>query len=117
MPQVNLTIDTIGDLDDGMARAVINECLRKAREDADDRGDDEKVRKVIIQVTMEKLKDKPTCVIGYQAKAVIPDYVGGNTIGRLAVNVKGKAHELVFQSENAENPDQSTLPFEEGETK
>lgn len=57
MPQVAIDADTLGDLCDGAARAIINSALKTAIGDLDDRGqEDLKERKVQIVVGLKPRK-------------------------------------------------------------
>jgi hypothetical protein len=115
MPLVNLTLETLGDLNSGMAGAVIDAALKEAVRDTDDRGGDKKPRKVQITVTMLKIGDESVAV-DVDAKCVLPAYHTESTVAKLSYAGPG-APGLLFQSENHARPDQAPLPFEGGDAK
>lgn len=107
MAQVPLTIDSLGDLDAGMARAVINRSINDALRDAEDRGHDGKQRKVVLTVSFEKLNDKQVAAeITCQVK--LPALKPKATIGNVIFE-QGEP-KVVFQSHAPDDPNQRTFP-------
>lgn len=86
-----LSFDSLGDLGDGAAKKIIDVELLKAARDIIDRGDeDEKPRKVVIEVTLEVKNGMVVASVAAQAK--IPPYRTANT----QCHANGPS-ELVFQ--------------------
>ena len=111
MAKAILDLDTIGDLDNGAARLVVNEAIATAVADFDDRGGDKKPRKVTITLTLELTDIGP--VISVEAKASVPAYHTGGTVAK--VQRAGSETQLVFQQHDPANPDQETMDFNEHE--
>lgn len=109
-----LTIDTLGDLDSGMARAVANLSIKKMMEDAEDRGDDEKPRKVVITVTALKISDQQISV-SFSCQLKLPALQPKATVGKIVFREGEPA--VLFQTMSPENPDQNTFPEFEGAEK
>lgn len=65
------TSDTLGDLDDGTTRLLIDAALADALEDCGDRPTLRKTRKVVIQVEMEPELNKRGAMIGVRATAQV----------------------------------------------
>lgn len=63
-----LSLENLGNLDGGAAGPLIEEELRRAVADLDDRGDDERKRKVVVQVTMFKKEGQAFVSLAAQAK-------------------------------------------------
>jgi hypothetical protein len=58
MPNQPINCDTLGDLDGGAARAIVNAALRDAVNDLEDRAhQDKKPRKVVITLTFSHLEN------------------------------------------------------------
>lgn len=107
--QSPLTLDTLGDLADGTARAAIDAAIRAAVRDTEDRGADGKPRKVTIELILEKVgKDGTGVVATVKAKTAIPAYQTDPTYGDLKVGVMGQP-EVAFSPAAADNPDQPRL--------
>lgn len=104
--QRTLCLDSLGELDHGTARVVIDAALRKAVEDLDDRGDDGKPREVNIKVTMEKIDGGLTSA-HVKVAAKIPEYQINGTVCRHKV-VNGHSR-LLFQQLAPDDPDQRTI--------
>jgi len=104
---VQLALDTIGDLDGGMARAVIDRNLELALRDCEDRGqDDGKPRKVLIEVEFVKLNDNQVSIdvsCGMKLPAMRPKA----TIANLEFSA-GQPR-LMFQAMAPEDPSQRTI--------
>lgn len=108
MPKQTLTIDNLGDLDGGAARQVINAALASAVYDLDDRGgEDEKPRKVVITISLDKL-DNGAITAQVEAIAKVPNYKTGTTICNLAVGPRNQ-RTLEFRGDSPNNPDQTTI--------
>lgn len=106
----NLTADTLGELDGGTAREIINAGLQTAIADLDDRGHDAKPREVIIKLTMVKSQGVSVCDV--QVKTNLPAYRSNNTVGLLSEqrSKTGRMEKLLsFQEHNPENPSQPTF--------
>jgi hypothetical protein len=106
--KVSLTLDSLGEIDAGAARAIIDREIAVAVNDLDDRGEDGQPRKVAIQLTLKKSKG------GYveahvDAQAKLPPRRTAPTIGVLAQD--GRSVGLMFQESNPDNPDQPTFPM------
>lgn len=108
MPAEFLTCDQIGNLDGGVARALINAEIAAAVADVTDRGEqDGKPRQVVI--TIEIINQKGQLIADVRAKAKCPDQRSGLTIGESRMMPGGKKTGFRFQSRNPENPMQPTF--------
>lgn len=103
--KTNLSIETIADLSEGEAAAVVNAAIKAAISDTEDRGDDEKSRKVVI--TLEFVKMGASIGVTVDASTKIPAYRTKPTIGEIVVD--GRAAAMRF-SPNSRRLDQPTLP-------
>lgn len=101
-----LTLDTLGDLDGGSAREIVNAALRSALTDLEDRGDDGKPRKVTITLHVHLL-DNGQAAAKVDAKTTIPAYSTHATIANMTRR-EGRAG-LQFQGLAPDNPNQKTL--------
>lgn len=108
MAYTELSLKTLGALNDGTAEAIINHEIALAIRDVDDRGsEDEKPRKVAIEIAMTPRKDG--CVeVEVAALAKLPPRRCAPTVAR--PSHKEDRTSLWFQEFNAENPDQATFP-------
>ena len=104
---VQLTADTIGDLDGGSAKFAIDAAIRSAIRDVEDRGEDGKARDVTIKLTF-KNENGPVS-IACQVAAKIPNYSTKKTISVLH-DVAGKPT-LKFQPATPQNPNQEEYPI------
>jgi hypothetical protein len=105
-----LTIDSLGDLDNGRARGVVNDALEMIVDDMDMRGvEDGKPRKVTIEVTMTS--DRGKISIDVQAKPTMPPYRTGDTHAkvRLRTVANKQVKELMFEDIAVDDPDQQTF--------
>lgn len=108
MPKTVLNLKTLGELDGGAVEAMIDRELQRAVNDLDDRGEeDEKPRKVVIEVELRH-KDK-LVTISAKAQAKLPPMQSGNTVADVRLQSNNKGAALVFQTLNPERPDQSTI--------
>jgi hypothetical protein len=108
-----LSCDTLGDLDNGFARIVIDEALKRAANDLDQRGDDEKPRKVCITIELKQLA-KGDIAVKFAADAKLPPLTLQPTIAQTRPQGTGN-YKLAFRADNAARPDQPTIPYEETE--
>src|SRR5690349_2506428 len=86
--QRTLTLETIGELAGGQAKATINAALRSALRDIEDRGADKKARKVTVEIELKKIGDSVSATV--KAKTTVPPYQTDPTIGELAVESNGQ---------------------------
>lgn len=111
MPAVDLSLATLGELNNGVAGAVINAALLAAVRDTEDRGlEDKKPRKVTITVSIEKIAEE-SVQVEVEAKTSLPAYRTDKTIGTLGFT--GKDPVVKFQPMSGARPDQETFPFPE----
>jgi len=92
---------------------IINAALSAAIRDVEDRGDDGKPRKVVIEVIFEKLDGSSTVTANVAAKFTAPPYKTKPTVGNLELD--GNQWAMSFNPNNAKNPDQKTIPLDEFE--
>lgn len=104
--QRNVSLENLGELDNGAAKTVINAALMRAIADLDDRGDDGKPREVTIKVSMKKI-DGGLVSTHVEAATKCPSYVTNGTVCRPKV-VGGQAR-LLFQQLAPDDPDQRTI--------
>lgn len=104
--QRTLSLDSLGELDNGNSRAIIDATIRRAVEDLDDRGDDGKARTVEIKIEMKKIDGGLTATLVH-AGCKLPAYQTNGTVMRHKV-VNGQSR-LLFQQLAPDNPDQRTI--------
>lgn len=103
-----LSLETLGGLDEGYSTKMINTALQAMMQDVEDRGDDGKVRKTIITIEAKKLhKERDAVVVTANAKNVLPSYQIAGTVCNLMF--EGGKVVAVFNENNPENPDQKTI--------
>lgn len=112
MAQTELTCDTLGNLDGGRSRGIINAALRRIMDDLDDRGEDEKTRALDLKITFQIKKGN--LAVEIQADAKLPKYRSNETIAKLTQKAKrngtgGVRNAIEFQEHDPENPDQATF--------
>lgn len=113
MPTLPVTCDTLGELDGGAARAVIDAAIREAVTDLEDRGaDDEKPRKVKIMLTFE-LIDSGHVACRIEANPLGPPRRTASTIGQFRRD--GGAMRVQFNSLSPDSPNQTTIEDYMGE--
>lgn len=97
------TSDTLGDLDDGTTRLLIDAALADALADCGDRPTLSKSRKIVIQVEMQPELDKRGAMIGVQTKAQVALRIPGQITRTefLPTNQKGDAVEARLPSDHA----------------
>ncbi len=116
MPKTDLSLATIGKLSDWRAHKIINKALDLVAADLDDRGNDEKPRKVTVTIEFVKDVNEDTVKMDVRAKATVPDYRTPTTLGKIKQGTDGAA-KIVFQTDAADNPDQETMFDTEDERK
>lgn len=106
MPLEPLCCNNLGDLDGGIARHIIDREIRRAVDDFDNRAsEDDKPRKVLIQITITPHKNMT--LIEVEAQAKLPPMRTGSTDAKIRQTREGFAAE--FQSHNPERADQPSL--------
>lgn len=112
MAQAELDLESLGELDSGNAKLIINAALREAVADLDDRGRDGKERQAVITVRMRQ-SDAGLAVVHVEAHAKVPARRTGGTIGMLAhQNGRSRVH---FQKFDPRDPAQRTIDEAGGE--
>jgi hypothetical protein len=107
-----LSLDTLGDLDNGCVRLMIDKAIDKVIMDLEDRGEEDgETREVSIKLKM-KVKQK-LVIINVDAAAKVPPTKSGGTVAKTLMRSGGEIG-LFFQSSNPDNPDQPTM-FDEGD--
>ena len=104
-----LTADSIPELDHGFARITINEAIKAVSNDLEQRGDDEKPRKVVITLTMTQLNENDTQV-EFRVEAKVPPMKLATTIAQKRAVGQGNSG-IAFRPESPARPDQPTIPF------
>ena len=111
MAKLKLNLATLGDLDAGRARAIIDAEIAAAIADLDDRGDDGEVRKVKIELALKQNKHGKQEVI-VRAKAELPPRRVHPTNVKIAHDPKSpKQLSAFFQEEAPDNADQETFEY------
>lgn len=109
-----LGVDTLGDLNGGSARAIINKALADAISDVEDRAaDDGKTRSVNIRVDIWRMKEGQVA-IDASCSFKPPTYTTEPTVAKIRQVGPGRVG-AVFQPMSADNPDQEELPFDGSE--
>lgn len=107
MPQLPVTAETLGMLDGGAAKAIIDAAIREALFDLDDRGfQDGKPRRVEIILTFDLL-DNGQVGTRVEAIAKAPRRRTAATIG--AFRRENEGVRLVFAQGAPEDPHQTTI--------
>lgn len=105
--QAVLSLDTLGELDGGAARAIVDQAIAAAVADLDDRGDDGKPRRVKILLTLERTDSG--LVIGHvEAAVAVPAWKTAGTVSKVQRRSDGQIG-LVFQELAPDDPDQRTI--------
>ncbi len=105
MSRERLTLRNLGDLDNGRAGLAVNSDIAQMMADLDNRGDDEKVRKVVITIEAKKVTEgKSDIAIRVTSKPILPTKHTGITIAELVLN--GRAAEAHFRPDSPSRPDQ-----------
>lgn len=97
------TTDTLGDLDDGVTRLMIDAALADALADCDDRPTLTKPRRIVIQVELQPELNQRGAMIGVQAKAQVALRIPGQVTRSefLPTNAKGDTIEARLPSDHA----------------
>lgn len=106
--QLPITLANVGELDHGSARLVIDDAIRAAVADVDDRGQDGKPRTVVVTLTLQKVEGSDTISAHVEAEARVPKRRTGRTfatVGRLGGGEVG----LLFQAHSPGDPFQKTI--------
>lgn len=104
--QSPLTIDSLGELDNGAARAIINAAIKSAVSDLDDRGEDGKARSVVITLEMGRL-DNGLVASHVSAQVKLPPRRTASTLGM--VQTRGGQSDVLFQTMAPDDPAQRTI--------
>ncbi len=104
--QVPLTLDTIGELDSGAARVIIDAAIRAAIVDLDDRGEDQKPRKVVITLDLKAL-DNGMITASVDAQVKVPARRTASTLGN--VRTRDAMPQMMFQTLAPDDPSQRTI--------
>lgn len=105
--QQPVTCDTLGALDNGSARAIINRAILEAVTDLDDRAaDDDKPRKVVIELTFERRKNSDV-EVSVEAIAKVPKRRTASTVATLRLADNGS--QLQFNDLATDDPSQRTI--------
>ena len=108
---VPLSMDTIGDLDSGVFRLLVDKMIEGLAKDLDDRGEEDgKARRLIIDV--EVIKVKGMVIITPRVDVRLPPRVSGSTQAKERMKAKGQT-ELLFQPSNSDNAEQPTFEIPE----
>lgn len=104
--QKSLTLASLGDLDGGAARAIIDAAIREALADLDDRGSDLQPRRVDIRLALKQMRGGlvETTV---EVATFVPKRSTAGVIARLSRDAC-QSH-LLFQDGSPDNPYQRTL--------
>lgn len=97
-----LTIETIADMAEGQAGVIVNAAIRAAIADCEDRGDDEKARKVVI--TLEFLKMGESIGATVEAIPKVPAYRTKPTIGEIVMDGPRKSMRFSADSRRHDQP-------------
>ncbi len=81
-----LTADQIPGLSDGLVGRMIDQALKQAAHDLDDRGNDGDPRKVVIEIAMTKEPMTNNCTIQADVKVNTPKYKSPKTQGILSAD-------------------------------
>lgn len=115
-----LTVDNLGDLDNGSARLAIDDAIARAAKDIDDRGQDGKEREVNIKIRMVRTDaGQGQVVMHVECGTKTPVYRTAGTIANVKVKRDEKTNEsqpcLQFQTLDPKDPDQRTFDDYEGQ--
>lgn len=115
MAKLELSLDTLGDLADGVVRKMIDRELRRAVEDFSDRAaEDGKPRGVDIHVEIGHAKGRT--YVDVQAAAKIPKLRSPATEIRITADENGEVA-AYYQEMSPENVEQPNFPQLDPETK
>lgn len=109
-----ITLETLNQLDSGRAGAIVNATIRQALADLDDRAaDDEKPRKVVITLTLNRL-DSGALAAHLESAWKAPAYKTAGTIANLKRDDAGRVT-AEFQPMSPDNPNQKVIFDADGE--
>lgn len=104
---VPLSMETIGDLDNGVFGLLVDKEIDALAKDLDDRGEEDgKARHLAIDI--EVIKVKGIVIITPKVAAKLPPRVSNSTAAKERMKEKGQT-ELLFQQMNRDDADQPTL--------
>ena len=104
---VPLSMDTIGDLDGGIFRLLVDQEIAALCRDLDDRGEEDgKPRQ--LEISVEAVVANGMVIITPRVKTKLPPRVSRSTAAKSRMKSKGQS-ELLFQPTNAENAEQPTF--------
>jgi hypothetical protein len=108
---VPLSMDTIGDLDGGVFRLLVDKEIDALAKDVDDRGEEDGKARILV-LNVEVIKVKGMVIITPSVKVKLPPRVSGSTAAKERMKGKGQT-ELLFQPANGDNPEQPTFQTDE----
>ncbi len=112
---VPICSDTIGDLDNGNTRRVVDREIATIMNDIEDRGEEDgKPRLLKIQVEFIKVNGR--LVITPVVDHKLPPRVVHSTSAKIVAREKDGLFEAIFQPMNADNADQPHFEAEEAES-
>lgn len=111
MPKQTLTLDTIGDVDQGALRIAVNKALKLITQDLADRPTLDKARKVVLQIEFKPVVDHNShspqfehADVSWQVMTKAP------AIGSAGAVMKPQQDgQLYFHSDLPEDPDDETI--------
>jgi len=107
---VALSCDTIGDLDSGVFRLLVDKMIDLLARDVDDRAEEDgKARRLVIDI--EVVKANGMVVITPRVDVKLPPRCSRSTAAKERMKGKGQT-ELLFQPSNGDNPEQGTFADE-----
>lgn len=107
MANLKLDLSTLGEVDTGAARAIIDRAIEEAIHDIEDRGEDGRARKVAIELMLERREDGHI-EAHVSAQSKLPPRRTAGTVCRPVQKPDGVS--LFFQQWAPDNPAQETLP-------
>lgn len=110
MPATQLTIQTLGDMNNGVAGIALNECFAQIYRDLQDRGHDGKERVAEIKVRFRKRLTSGEVEVEVEGAVKLPNYRTDPSVCK-TVQVAGQPA-LFFQKASPDNPDQEEIPFD-----
>ena len=104
---VPLSMDTIGDLDGGIFRLLVDQEIERLTKDVEDRAEEDgRPRRLVIDI--EVIKSKGMVIITPRVDVKLPPRVSGSTVAKERMRSKGQP-QLLFQPYNSDHPDQGTF--------
>lgn len=102
-----LSCKTLGELDKGMVELAINEKLRQASEDIEQRGSDGKARTVTIKISMAQVTETDVAT-EVDVDVKMPPLKSGTTMSQNRP-VTGRGRGMAFRATNPERYSQPTI--------